>query len=434
MLDLRPLRSAGFRHLATGYLVNEFGNWIGEITLTVLVFDRTHSALGTAALFLALRFAPALFAPLLTTRVETLTPRLILPVLYGLEASLFACIALVARNFSLPIVLALSMADGALAVTAKALTRSATASGLVRDGLLREGNAIMNLGVMAASACSPLIAGGLVAWQGPQAALLADAGTFLVTAVIISSARNIRVESDLESTFRERLRKGGAVVRRRASVRRLMVALAFVMFLSAIPLPIEVVFAKRTLHAGDFGYGLMLASWGAGMVIGGAAFAWVTEARLIRIVAIGTLLNAVAYGGLAAAPTLLMACVASVVGGIGNGSGWIAAVTALQERIPLNTQSSVMSVLEGLNQLMPALGFVLGGALTAASSPRVAYGVAAAGVALVVLTATAKPIDQVVMHDGPATDLCDAQEAAQCEAQETEKIERKPQLPTLTIG
>ena len=41
----------------------------------------------------------------------------------------------------------------------------------------------------------------------------------------------------------------------------------------ALVIPIEVVFAKETLGAGDAGYGALLASWGAGMVVGGAAFA-----------------------------------------------------------------------------------------------------------------------------------------------------------------
>ena len=46
-------------------------------------------------------------------------------------------------------------------------------------------------------------------------------------------------------------------------------ALAFVFF--AVVLPIEVVFAKDTLGAGDAGYGGLLASWGAGMVVGSFA-------------------------------------------------------------------------------------------------------------------------------------------------------------------
>ena len=57
---LRPLRLFAFPRLASAYLVNELGNWLGEIALAVLVFDQTDSTLATAALFLlGVHFAPA---------------------------------------------------------------------------------------------------------------------------------------------------------------------------------------------------------------------------------------------------------------------------------------------------------------------------------------------------------------------------------------
>ncbi len=65
-----PLRRPQFRRLATTYAVNELGDWMGIIALSVLVFDRTDSALATAALFLGTRFLPALFAPLLVAQAE----------------------------------------------------------------------------------------------------------------------------------------------------------------------------------------------------------------------------------------------------------------------------------------------------------------------------------------------------------------------------
>ena len=57
---LRPLRLPGFANLAFAYLVNELGNWLGEIALAVLVFDQTGSPMATAALFFGMHFAPAL--------------------------------------------------------------------------------------------------------------------------------------------------------------------------------------------------------------------------------------------------------------------------------------------------------------------------------------------------------------------------------------
>src|SRR5579862_1657866 len=116
MLDLRPLRSASFRHLAIALWVNEFGNSIGEVALALLVYDRTGSPLASASLFLVLRFVPALLAPLLAVHVEALPPRLVLAVIYVVEACLFGGIALLAHHFTLSLVLVLVAIDGGLAI------------------------------------------------------------------------------------------------------------------------------------------------------------------------------------------------------------------------------------------------------------------------------------------------------------------------------
>lgn len=394
MLDIRPLRSSTFRHLAAGYWVNELGNWIGEIALAILVYDRTRSPLATATLFLALRFLPALLAPVLTVRIEAISPRVALGCLYLLEGAFFAGMAVLAHHFSLPTILGLGAVDGMLAITAKALTRGISATWLLKRELLREGNAILNLGAMVSMAAGPALGGAAVAWKGASTALAIDAATFVVTAGIIATAPALRLETDQETSFKGRVRAGLEVLRAYTAVRRLLVAVAFVFLLGSIPIPIEVVFAKETLHAGDRGYGFMLGAWGVGMIAGGTAFAAFTEMRLIRMLGISTVLAVLGYAGLAVSPTLAVACLFSALGGIGNGAGWIAAVTAVQERIPVSTQSAVMSVLEGISQLMPAVGFIVGGAITAATSPRDAYAVSAVGVAVIVVAIGLRPIDR----------------------------------------
>lgn len=434
MLELRPLNSATFRHLAAALWVNEFGNWVGEIALAILVYDRTQSPLATATLFLSLRFLPALLAPILTTRVETMRPRVVLPVIYLVEAVLFAGIALVTRHFSLPVVLVLASLDGLLAITSTALTRGATATHLIGSGMLREGNGLLNLGAMISTAGAPAVAGVLVAWRGPATALFVDAGTFVVTAMIILTARGIRIASDQDAGFEGRLRAGFAVLRERPTVRRLLIAIALVVTLSSVALPIEVVFAKTTLHSGDSGYGLLLTSWGAGMVLGGIAFASGVNRRLITVLGVSTSLVVVGYGGLALSPTLAVACAFSAVGGAGNGAAWVAARTSVQERIPLNTQSAVMAVLEGINQVMPALGFIVGGAVTALSSPRAAYAISAVGVALILIVFTVRPIDRVQLEPVEAHKLPIGPDARSAEEQETEASDRSLAVTTLTIG
>ena len=437
MLDLRPLRSPGFRHVALTVWVNELGNWVGEVALAILVYDRTHSPLATAVMFVSLRFLPALLAPALTARVETLTPRYLLSTLFLLEAVLYLLIAAAtAHRFSLPLVLALVAADGLFAITATALTRTALATGLTRDGLLREGNALLNLGAMVVIAGGPALAGILAAADGTGTALRFDAATFVGAALIILSARHLTIESDADTGFRQRLRAGAETLRTRPTVTRLIVAVALALGLGSVAVPIEVVFAKQTLHAGDTGYGLLLSAWGAGMVAGGLGFALAGEITLMAVLGTSGLLEALGYGGMAAAPTLVAACVFSFIGGVGNSAAWVAARTALQQRIPLSRQAAVMAVVESANQTAPALGFVAGGVVTALASPRAAYAVSAAGVAAVVAWFTLRPIDRVRVTDGlpPAsTDSAEPREFRQ-RMQEIREPARNRPTPTLPTG
>src|SRR5436305_15234449 len=98
-----PLRKPQFRRLAVSYGVNELGDWMGIVALSVLVFDQTGSALATALLFLGTRFLPAAVAPLLVARVEQPPPRFALPVIYCGEAAAFGALALLAGDdFFLP--------------------------------------------------------------------------------------------------------------------------------------------------------------------------------------------------------------------------------------------------------------------------------------------------------------------------------------------
>lgn len=153
---LAPLRVPGFKVLAGGYSINELGNWLGDIALAVLVFDQTGSPMATALLFVGTRFVPAVVAPAVVARVEVLRPRISLPLLYALDAVVFAVLALLAANhFSLPLIVALGAVDGTLALAARALTRSTSAEILAPAGLLRRGNALFNLGFTAGSAAKP---------------------------------------------------------------------------------------------------------------------------------------------------------------------------------------------------------------------------------------------------------------------------------------
>jgi MFS family permease len=356
------------------------------VALSVLVFDRTGSAYATAGLFLASRFLPALLAPVVVARAEQPPPRFALPVIYCGEAAAFAGLALVAEHFSLAAVIALAVVDGLLALTGRALTRAVVAALLEPTGELRSGNAVLNIAFTGGAAVGPGIAGVIVAGFGVPAALLLDAGSFYLSAWILLLTPLPHAEAE-PGSLRQRVRAGFRYVRRNAVLSRLLAAqgAAFVFFTTV--LPIEVIYAKETLGAGDSGYGLLLTAWGAGMVFGGLIFARVRRAPLPHLFFFSTVAVGVGYLGLAAAPGLAVACAASLVGGAGNGVQWVTTVSAVQELTAAEMQARVMGVLEAIAAAMPGIGFLLGGAVAAGSGPRATYLVAGAGIFAIVALA-----------------------------------------------
>jgi MFS family permease len=152
-------------------------------------------------------------------------------------------------------------------------------------------------------------------------------------------------------------------------------------------IPIEVIYAKESLGTSDAGFGILLASWGAGIVVGSLVYLLVRQRSALGLIVLSTAAIGLAYLGMATAGTLLVACVASIVGGAGNGVQWIAVVTALQEATPTELQARIVGLLESLAAAMPGVGYLIGGALVAIGSPRTAYAAAGGGVLVLVLIA-----------------------------------------------
>jgi predicted MFS family arabinose efflux permease len=278
-------------------------------------------------------------------------------------------------------VLALAFVDGSLALTGRGLSRGAVAALLNPHGALRRGNALLNGAFAVASAAGPVLAGVLVALAGVATALWIDAATFMIIAAILFAGRHLpsaAPDSD-EGGWRARTR-GGITAVRREPIRTLIAAqtVAFVFFFLVIP--IEVVYAKETLDAGDIGYGALLTAWGVGLVLGSAIFARMRNRPTHLLVVGSTLLVGAGYLGLAVAPEIALACLASVVGGTGNGVQWVAVLTAVQESLPDALQARVVGLMESVAAAAPGVGFLIGGVLTAIWSPRLAYLVAGAAV------------------------------------------------------
>jgi MFS family permease len=369
------------------------------VALAVLVYGETHDPLATTALFIAAQFLPAFVAPALTARVDQLALRRVLPAIYFAEAIVFGALAVLADSFVLAPVLALALFDGVLMLTARGLSRGAVNAVLQPARLLREGNGLLNVGFAIASVGGSALGGVLVAAFSVAAALAVNAASFFVIAVVLATSRHLPAADTEREPFVARIREGLRYARSDRVARLLLSGEAVAIVLFTLIVPIEIVYAEETLQTDEAGYGVLLSSWGAGIVLGSVVFLLVRKRSAALLILLSTFAIGVGYLGMAVSRELWMACAFSVVGGVGNGIQWVSVMTALQESTPRDLQARITGLLESIGSAMTGVGFLIGGVITAVFSPPTAFAVSGIGVVLLVAVGAAF---RIVREDAPA--------------------------------
>ncbi len=327
------LASPRLRPIVIAYTVNRTGEWFGLLALVLAVYDHTHSALAVSGVLFASQAVPAFAVPALVARVEASTRRRELSALYMVEAVATAAMAaLVAYGFSLPALLVLVAVDGAAALAASALLRSETARAAREDardsgvgdpdGELaseaeRRANAALNVAFSLTFVIGPALGGVVVAAAGAPSALLIDVGSFVICGLLLMHLHP-HVEEAAGDSVRARLGAAWRYIDRVRMLGWLLLAETVALVFINTGAPIEVSLVKETLRGGDGGVGLLLTMWGLGAVLGSIGFERLVRRPLSETLAVGTFLIGAAFVGLAAAPSLAVACVAGVVGGVGN--------------------------------------------------------------------------------------------------------------------
>src|ERR671934_150591 len=131
------------------------------------------------------------------------------------------------------------------------------------------------------------------------------------------------------------LHEGFVLVRHSRALMSVLVAWSIVMLANAHVNVAEIFLAKETFHSGDFGFGLLWAGTGVGMIAGGLVASHLIETRGIHRVYTGIL--AVFAAGILLAgvsPDVWVATLGMVVSGFGNGAAIVANITLVQRGAP----------------------------------------------------------------------------------------------------
>jgi MFS family permease len=390
---VRPLRLLFLAAFGSG-----FGTWLAFVALNLDVWERTHSGTWIAGLLLA-DFLPAIAIGLLAGPfVDRLSRR---RVMVGADLIRFMVFLLLpfAASATQIVVLA-GVAGFATGFFRPAVY--ASLPNLVEDAELPRAQGMLQAADALTTVIGPLAGGVLVAATSPDSAYVVNAVTFLWSALLILRIPG-RMLQHAQAATEGHLQDIAAGLRLIVGSRALLTVLIawnVGMIGTAGVNVAEVVLAKVSFDAGDFGYGLLLASAGFGLVVGSLAVgAWIEHRELAFVYGSGFVLMAVGIGAAAASPDVWVAAVCVIVSGVGNGVAVVCNALFVQRGAPDEMRGRVFTVLMSTNYAVLGLAMIAAGPLTNAFGARWVWGASAclAAVAGVVGYAMARGIRDVVV-------------------------------------
>ena len=264
------LRNSRFLRLWIGQGTSFVGDAVSMVALVVLVVEITGSASAVGGALVA-RLLPTIASPLAGVIADRVDRRVVL-VASDLARAVLVLGLVFARDLATIYVLVFLMG---LARTIFNPTVRAAFPSVVGGGDLTRANALISGTFSTSIMVGPALGGLLVASIGVDAAFLADAVTYLVSAILLSTVPmpRPRRESEEEAGFVRELRSGfGYLLGARVPLAIVVGAFLTILTINAT-VPAEVFLAKETFGAGDAGYGLLVSLWGGGMVLGSALMA-----------------------------------------------------------------------------------------------------------------------------------------------------------------
>jgi predicted MFS family arabinose efflux permease len=331
-------RNRDFRALFFASVISLGGDWFLWVAINGLIFESTQKALYVGLAILAQESAFFLASPIGGALADRLDRRKLMIVcdlvravvcvaflFVGPETIWLAYVLLpVLATFAAPFDPALSAATPNV-VDPEDLAAANALNGSLWGTMLAVGAGL----------------GGLIsAVFGADTAFLVDAGSFLVSAALLSSIRRSFTESREETTDHpgivEATRETWRFARRDHRVLSLL-AVKFGFGAAAGLLALIPVMAIDVFDSGNIGFGILMASRGLGALIGpflGHRIAGPGHRRLFPAIGLSLAVFGLGYIAMGQAPSLAIAAVMICVAHLGGGSQWMLSTFGLQVLVP----------------------------------------------------------------------------------------------------
>jgi predicted MFS family arabinose efflux permease len=377
-------RNRDFRKLYTASIISFGGDWFLFVALGGLIIEVTGRATNVALLIVSQELPIFLATPWAGWLVDRFDRKRVMIACDLARTAICAAFLFVGpQNLWLAYVLiaALSMFTAVFDPASSAATPN-----LVDPADLGVANA-MNGSVWGTMLAVGAALGGVIATIfGRDTAFLVDAASFGLSALLLGGIRR-RFSEDREHEEHIGVVEATAETARYARRDRRVLALISVKFgfgLAAGVLALIAVFGREVFHAGDIGFGLLMASRGVGALVGpflGHRISGRDHRRLLPAIALALAVFGLGYLALGLAPTLGLAAVAILVAHLGGGAQWMLSTYGLQRLVPDRIRGRIFAFDYALITLSLAISSVIAGSLSDAVGPREAVMIVA-GIAL----------------------------------------------------
>jgi MFS family permease len=378
--------NVAFRNLWFSRNVSFIGDSLAGVALLLLVHETQGTGTAVALLLLAGDFTPSLLSPFSGAISDRFDRKRLMIGSELAQGAVIAVIALVAMP--LAALLVLVALQNVLAGIFQPASRSAVPD-LVASDRLTEANAALGFGTHGFDLIGPLVGAALLPFVGVRGMLLADAATFVVSALLLArlpALRPVLLEGESRLSFLRDARAGVGILWRFAPLR--VITIGFVAVVAAVGADdVALVFlAQDALGGGQAQASLLYAGAGIGLLLGFVLIAGIGP-RLTMITLLllgfavsnaGNLLTGLAW-------SVPAAVAFQVVRGLGISAVEVGVNTTVQRIVPQGMQGRAFANLYGLIGIAVGLAYIVGGPLLDATGPRVVL--AAGGLGGLIATA-----------------------------------------------
>ncbi len=379
------LASRNFRLLWLGQAVSTFGDKFTEIAIPIFVFNLTGSATQLGLAFLTQTLATLLFglyAGVMADRWDRQRTMIGTDILRAIIVVMVLGVPLLDTTLEVQLILLYTLGFAVAAVKqfftpakVAAIPDTVTESQLVSANSWDQATATL-VGFFGFA-----IAGALIGLVGTSIAFAVDAGTFLLSALFISLMRLPKPETAVSDTPAPKesvlagIKVGFQIVWGKTILKGTVILSLIAPLAVGATQALLLVFARETLQAGDFGFGLLEGIFGLGIAFGAFILSRygraVNRGKLLsagvigmgvgQLLAVALPVFLIQIGDFSSAVLLGAALPAFFLGAACNAAIFIGIRTIVQENAPREMIGRVFSVIMVVSSAAIALGAGMAG-------------------------------------------------------------------------